>query len=161
MSKEQNAKKSKQLGMPFGTASGRLRKMLLFKLAKELGYDVCYRCQLQISDIENFTIEHKKAWLDVDPNLFWDLDNIAFSHLACNVGARRGIKAVVCFKCKINPPRRSGDGFAKECTECNTQAKQIWRSQVGRNLNTVFRRKTADQIRLVNVRGRNSVVMGC
>lgn len=39
--------------------------------------------------IEDFTLEHKKPWMDVAPALFWDLDNVAFSHLGCNSSAAR------------------------------------------------------------------------
>ena len=31
--------------------------------------------------IEDLSIEHKKPWLDEDPRLFWDMGNIAFSHI--------------------------------------------------------------------------------
>ncbi|KKL25623.1 hypothetical protein LCGC14_2403400, partial [marine sediment metagenome] len=37
-----------------------------------------------IDNIDDFTIEHKIPWLDNDSDLFWDLDNIAFSHNRCN-----------------------------------------------------------------------------
>jgi len=42
---------------------------------------------------ENFTIEHKVPWLDSeDPvKMFFDLDNIAFSHHKCNVAERRHV----------------------------------------------------------------------
>lgn len=36
---------------------------------------------------DDLSIEHKAPWLHRDSALFWDLDNIAFSHLACNVNA--------------------------------------------------------------------------
>jgi len=40
---------------------------------------------------QNFSIEHKKPWLD-EPNaakLYFDLNNVTFSHSACNKGAAR------------------------------------------------------------------------
>jgi len=84
-----NVKKSEQLGMPFGTACGRLRKMVLFDLVQKLKLDKCFQCGVKIVDIENFSIEHKVVWLNNDSNLFWDLDNIAFSHRSCNSSAAR------------------------------------------------------------------------
>ena len=84
-----NKKKYKQLGMPIGTASGRLKKMILFNLVIRLNENFCYQCGAEIETIEEFSIEHKTAWLDNSPDLFWDLNNIAFSHLSCNVGAAR------------------------------------------------------------------------
>jgi hypothetical protein len=84
-----NAKKAEQLGMPYGTASGRLLKLLLLQMARDLHRDTCYRCGKRIMTVEEFSIEHKEAWLDVSVDLFWDLDNIAFSHRVCNVRAGR------------------------------------------------------------------------
>lgn len=79
-----NDRKAAQLGMPLGTASHRLRKMVMFNLIKRLEEDQCYRCQRKIRSPEELSIDHKQDWLNVDPDLFWDLDNIAFSHLRCN-----------------------------------------------------------------------------
>lgn len=82
-------KKHNQLGMNYSTASGRLVKDLLFKFAIHAG-EKCHQCGggLQRGD---FSIEHKTPWLDsADPiAMFFDLDNIAFSHLGCNAGAAR------------------------------------------------------------------------
>lgn len=75
-----NKKKAEQLGMPFGTAAGRLRKELLYKYVKAAGDHICYRCNEPIDSVEEFSIDHKIDWLDENPDLFWDLDNIAFSH---------------------------------------------------------------------------------
>ena len=89
------AKKKAQLGMPFGTASGRLLKRLLFRMAQELSRNVCFQCGEKINSVEEFSIEHKQPWLDVSVELFWDLENIAFSHKVCNIkAARRNIPAM-------------------------------------------------------------------
>lgn len=86
-----NKKKSKQLGMPHGTASNRLRKNILFDLLCELDYNICYRCDQPISTVEDLSIDHTKPWLDSEEpiKLFFDLNNIAFSHFKCNSGAAR------------------------------------------------------------------------
>lgn len=77
-------KRHAQLGMNPSTASHRLVKDTLFRLAVEAGH-VCYRCKKAL-DRESFSIEHKTPWLNsVDPlHLFFDQANIAFSHLSCN-----------------------------------------------------------------------------
>jgi len=75
--------------MPFGTASGRLLKQLLFHMAKQLNLDSCFQCGKKIENAAQFSIEHKKPWLDMSPDLFWDLGNIAFSHKSCNIRAAR------------------------------------------------------------------------
>jgi hypothetical protein len=84
-----NAKKAAQLGMPFGTANGRLKKNILFSLVVRLGENTCFHCKEIIETVEEFSIEHKEPWQDNDPALFWDIGNIAFSHFACNVGQAR------------------------------------------------------------------------
>ena len=73
-----------ELGIPYGTACGKLRKQLLFEYAKRCDEDKCFKCGVRIETVEEFSIEHKLPWLHIDPDLFWDLNNIAFSHLACN-----------------------------------------------------------------------------
>jgi len=78
-------KKEAQLGLPIGTASHRLRKMIMFRLAQETGRDTCLRCEKKIDFVSEFAIDHKEAWLDVSVKLFWDLDNIGFSHTRCNM----------------------------------------------------------------------------
>ena len=89
MSKDPKEKKSKQLGMNHSTASGRLRKKILFMLIQRLKLDTCFQCKNLIVEVEDLSIEHKKPWLDEDPRLFWDMGNIAFSHRSCNSSAAR------------------------------------------------------------------------
>jgi hypothetical protein len=79
-----NAKKSAFLGMPHGTAIARLRKMVLFNLLKKHNENICHTCGNLIERIEDLSLEHKKPWEGISVELFWDLDNIAFSHLFCN-----------------------------------------------------------------------------
>jgi hypothetical protein len=89
-----NKKKSQQLEMPHGTANGRLRKSILFMLIKECNKDYCFQCGAQILEEKDLSIEHKIPWLDSETprELFFDLENIAFSHLKCNVGAARNTR---------------------------------------------------------------------
>jgi hypothetical protein len=78
--------KSEQLDMSFGKANAILRKMILFHLIKESNKDICFRCNKKIKNIDELSIEHKVPWLysDEPKELFFDLNNIAFSHLRCN-----------------------------------------------------------------------------
>ena len=98
-----NEVKAAQLGMPYGTAIQRLRKKIIFQLVQETGRDSCFKCNLKIISIDELSIEHKQPWLYISTELFWDLDNIAFSHVACNRPDRpnhgRGIP-----RNKITPP---------------------------------------------------------
>ena len=81
-----------------GTASNRLKKNLLFEFAKRLDIHWCYQCGAEIEDCDDFTIEHKTPWLhSEDPRgLFFDIDNIAFSHKSCNYKAARNRQGKPC-----------------------------------------------------------------
>lgn len=83
-----NLRKAAQLGMSISTASHRLKKLLLFEMAHELQLDRCFHCGQQITTAEQLSIEHKIGWLYQDTALFWDLQNVAFSHLRCNTTNR-------------------------------------------------------------------------
>ncbi len=129
MSVNSNKRKSEQLGMPHGTAAGKLRKMILFSLVHRLELDTCYRCKEPIISIDDLSIEHIKPWLDSeDPiDLFFDLSNIAFSHIKCNIADAR----------RPNRGPQTPHGTAvryrnhgcrcKECTKASTLSKRDWR----------------------------------
>ena len=87
--KKGSHKKEIQLGMSWTTATGRLTRLVLFQLVQKTSQDICFRCNEKILTIEELSIEHKNPWLDVSPSLFWDLENIAFSHSVCNKRAGR------------------------------------------------------------------------
>lgn len=91
-------KKIKQLGIDPATAASRLKKEILFHYIKKAGENYCHQCGVEIINSLELSIEHKIPWLDSDdPNkLFFDLDNIAFSHLSCNISAaRKPMKGIV------------------------------------------------------------------
>jgi hypothetical protein len=94
MSKSQQRhmqERSAQLGMPYGTARNKLNKLIMFNLVQILDLDVCHHCGGKIESEENLSVEHKKPWLH-EPNakdLFFDIENIAFSHHKCNSAAAR------------------------------------------------------------------------
>jgi hypothetical protein len=79
-----NAIRREQLGMNMSTARARLVKMLLFRELQRSGNDVCFHCGNKIDTIGDLSIAHKKPWMNVDPELFWDLDNVEFGHIRCN-----------------------------------------------------------------------------
>ena len=84
-----NERKTATLGMPWGTANNRLRKNILFHLLKKHNENFCVRCKEEIESVDVLSIEHIKPWEGTSAELFWDLNNIAFSHLACNVPHKR------------------------------------------------------------------------
>jgi hypothetical protein len=105
--KNSNVKKARQLGMPHGTAQGRLVKMLLLRMAQDLGRDFCHRCGGRIESVKELSTDHKKEWLDADTALYWDLDNIAFSHRSCNYAAARRTTETFQASAKANGRARS------------------------------------------------------
>ncbi len=91
MKRNRNLEKTQKLGIPFGTASYRLMKSLLFKLLKENNKNFCYRCNEKILTKESLSIEHKNSWVTNKNPLksFLNLKNVTFSHLMCNLKASK------------------------------------------------------------------------
>ena len=137
-----NKKRHLQLGMPFGTAQGRLRKMIMFQMIQKLGLDICFQCGKKIETVEELSIEHKIPWLDKEnaKELFWDLDNIAFSHLNCNVSAGRRHN-----KGDIKHPSITSYQRGCRCLECVEQKRlEISRYRAKKKIdNPMYRRKVA------------------
>lgn len=110
-----NEKKSNTLGMSHGTACNRLRKNILFSLLTKLNENVCFRCGKTIVSVDELSIEHKQPWEGISADLFWDLDNIAFSHLGCNSAAgRRPMKKYFTEEEKLAAQRESNARYMRE-----------------------------------------------
>jgi hypothetical protein len=86
-------KRSIQLGMSISTAVYQLQRRILFSFAGKLGLTLCFQCGREIETLAEFSIEHKEPWMDVSPDLYWDLNNIAFSHNCCNSSKARVTEA--------------------------------------------------------------------
>jgi len=116
--------KVRQLGMDPGTASNRLGKALLFSLGKKLNMDWCFHCAARIESYKDMSIEHKVPWLhSKDPSdLYFDLDNIAFSHKSCNYKAARP---------RVGKPCPSSTAYRKGC-RCEG-CKKIKRDQYAKS----------------------------
>lgn len=87
--------KKRQLGMNPSTASARLVKDLLWNFVETTGQSACCKCGEPMSR-ETFSIEHVAPWLDSDDpvGLYFDLGNISYSHLRCNIADARKTRAV-------------------------------------------------------------------
>jgi hypothetical protein len=128
--------------MPIGTASARLKKQVMLHLLQRLGEDLCLRCGQRIERAEDLSLDHRNPWLHVDPGLFWDLNNIAFSHKWCNT-TDRNAKTIIspegyawCSKCQDHLPAdqfaRHSDtrsGYAFLCRRHNTEKTQQFRAR--------------------------------
>jgi HNH endonuclease len=123
---------SEQLGMHIATATRRLQKAVILMLVQKVGLDVCFRCGKKIETPQELSMDHKVAWRNVNPTLFWDLDNIAFSHLSCNSKESRHAKSLHapkgtawCGAHKAYLPvnqfyhnASTVNGYASDCAEC-------------------------------------------
>lgn len=83
-------KKKEQLGINPGTASARLVKDLLWNFIVSSDKDTCIKCGQKMTR-KTFSVEHIVPWLDSeDPvGLFFDTDNIGYSHMSCNYADAR------------------------------------------------------------------------
>lgn len=126
-----NLKKQIQLGMPVGTASARLRKSILFSFLLKCNENICFQCKQVISNVNDLSIEHKIPWLDSENpiSLFFDLDNISFSHLTCNIGAARQTKKTI-------HPSHSSYRKGCRCDDCKEIEKNRRRVQRQKGINT-------------------------
>ena len=109
-------KKSTQLGMAISTARSQLLGKLLFRELTATSDCKCYRCGKNIETAEELSIDHKQPWLNQNNSveLFFDLDNVAYSHRKCNSGARR---------CAMNVRADSGYKGVVACKDANRKAK--------------------------------------
>lgn len=91
MSDKKMLKKKHKLGMNPSTAQHRLTKDLLFYLVQIADLNKCHRCDTKMTR-ENFSVDHIVPWLNSDNpvGLYFDIKNVAFSHLSCNSSASRG-----------------------------------------------------------------------
>lgn len=117
--------------MPIGTASNRLRKSILFSLLKKYNENYCFQCASEIETEEELSIEHKIPYLDSSNpvELFFDLDNISFSHLNCNVGAARQTKV-------LKHPSVESYKRGCRCGECKNVEKLRRQDQRKRGIKT-------------------------
>lgn len=129
-----NRKKAMLLGMPFGTAANRLRKLIMFSLMEETAKNLCFRCGARIEHPDDLSIEHKKPWQSAsDPAAsFFDLGNSAFSHLRCNVaGSSRNTASLA----PHGSPTRYNyhECRCEECRDANAEKRREWRTRTGRH----------------------------
>lgn len=133
------------LGMSHGAAASRLRKMVLFRQLKKYGDNVCVRCKSSIENIDQLSLEHIEPWEGRSAELFWDLDNIAFSHMSCNTQHyhhtdntdRRKTSPEGMAWCRSCKQDRPVDSFAKkqdrwnnlrhDCRDCEKKYKDFVR----------------------------------
>lgn len=124
-------KKRSQLGCSSGKAQNILKKRVLFDLAKRLNLTVCYRCGDEILNDKDLSIEHKVPWLDSEDPIkyFFNLDNIGFSHLKCNISAGRNFNKSKGFKHPSISAYSKRGCRCKKCTDLNRVRMQKYRGK--------------------------------
>jgi hypothetical protein len=130
-----NQRKDATLGMPHGTANGKLKKIILFHLLKKHGENICFKCSKTIERAEELSIEHKKPWEGISAELYWDIENITFSHLRCNrpdrpSGGRDAIDVpegtIWCGQCRSPRPISEFTlGAKNECSICKSRRNAL------------------------------------
>ena len=128
-----NKKKAEQLGMSHGAARNRLVKSLLWDFVVKSKQNFCYHCGTEILTIHDLSIEHKEPWLDSeDPiSLYFDLTNIAYSHLSCNCSAGKREKN----------PHECGN-YIKHTRGCRcNKCKEAWNEYKRNNYSSEKRRE--------------------
>ena len=83
---EHEEERKRQLGMSMGKANNILNKIIIFSLAEKCGLTNCFRCGTPILNSEDISKDHIVDWLhSKNPrDLFFDINNISFSHKKCN-----------------------------------------------------------------------------
>jgi hypothetical protein len=84
----------KVLNMPVQIANHRLTIKAILEFSKRLGSNKCYRCDYEILEEKDLSIEHKLPYGrsisrkqdKVMPERFFDPDNLVLSHKRCNSG---------------------------------------------------------------------------
>lgn len=137
---------AQQLGMSHGAAANRLRKLVLFRQLEKHQENICVKCGEKILTVEDLSIEHIQPWEGRDASLFWDLNNIAFSHMVCNqphlrrggtprrTQAPEGTSWCYTHKAflpveKFNKKPERWNGLRHECSECEIKYKNSMRAK--------------------------------
>ncbi len=74
----------RDLGMSASAATHHLKKAIILDFLRQIGKDACLKCGQKLESFYDLSIDHKKPWRYGQPELFWDISNIGFSHRACN-----------------------------------------------------------------------------
>jgi hypothetical protein len=104
----------------------KLRKRILFSLLIKQSKNICFRCGKEIIEIKDLSIDHKIPWLDSDnPKInFYNLENIAFSHLSCNCSCAKRMKKKKIVHGKSNSYKNGCR--CKLCRKATNEYQKIW-----------------------------------
>ena len=129
-------RQNRLLGQNTGGAAYVLYRKLLFKMVQELGRDQCHRCGQEIENYESFSIDHIESWrLADDPKaVFFDLENIAFSHRSCNEYAGAAAQNAAKTHCPQGHEYTEDNtyryGNGRYCRSCSRERMRIKRREL-------------------------------
>lgn len=146
-----NQRKAETLGMNASTANSLLRRNIIWELLVNktgmIKSHICYKCQEAIMSPEELSIEHIEPWegRENGKELFWDLNNVAFSHKRCNrphknhrIIPPEGMSW--CSGCQKFLPlnefqkhSKRWSGLQSECRSCKSRGKAKWREKYGKH----------------------------
>lgn len=137
-----------------GTAEKHLRKSIIHELAQQLGKNTCCRCGLEIQSSDDLAVVHVQEWED-EPDLFWALTNVAFSHASCEAarsGKRQREKTMRKVEVRVEDPQ------GKSLPGTNHEGQLYVAGKKGARYQVRVRNKTNKNVMVVvTVDGRNVV----
>lgn len=141
--KKEKARRSEQLGMSYSKALARLKKLLIFHLIQKCSMDHCFRCGDPIEHVDDMSTDHKQPWMHSGKanELFFDMDNIAFSHTKCNIASSRSSHHV-----------RSNSGFKGV-----SRNKNRWQVTIQKNRKAVYVKLFSDPLEAAKAYDREVV----
>ena len=139
--KKHRLKAEAQLGMEMKSASTKLMRDLLWQYIENSGETLCHACGEPLCR-ETFTVEHIEKWLDSeDPaGLYFDLNNISFSHQRCNTP-------------RIRPQHRDVNPATKIFTKDIPRIKRL--SATGRSARSIAREYKVGHKGILNILNEN------
>ena len=114
----------------FGISASTLRmrslRRLMFYLVTATDMNKCSRgdCsnKSKIITMDNFSVEHARPWRGNPPGLYYDTDNIVFSHRACNRSDQDPLARLYCYSCQSMVSSEDFNEKSIRCYSCSIKA---------------------------------------
>lgn len=131
-SKKRSAIVTQKLGQGFTSARKLLLKKIVWDFIVKCDLNKCFRCGLPMS-FEDYSLEHKVAWYnsEISKDLYFDLDNISYSHAKCNREHGTKERKTLRTHCKNGHEytaenTRIRKGGARQCRVCESVNSAKW-----------------------------------
>lgn len=113
---------SDELGMSMGKARNILIRKLMWQMIVETGRTSCYHCGKEMTE-DNYSIEHVIPWRysEKPSEMFFELDNISYSHHSCNSAAARRVSETGTVVNRVEKPIVHGTSYAYQKRGCRCE----------------------------------------